>query len=245
MIILLMLVLTVQAAVLRGTVTDKATKEPLIGAAVQLSGTNTGTITDVDGNFELAGLRNGTYKLIISYVSYCTQTVEVTISGMFEIKVELEQDNQQLGEVVVVADAKKNTENAIITQQRTSLVMQTGVSAQQITKTQDKDASEVIRRVPGRSPLRSAFYIPKPAAPFGHFCPLLFHQFNGLFARKVHHIDGHNAGCAAAVHFMSLVFLRLVRRIFLYQGAQHGKPAGLGWGPMGAQFLGTISTTPY
>lgn len=43
---------------------------------------------------------------------------------MFEIKVELEQDNQQLGEVVVVADAKKNTENAIITQQRTSLVMQ-------------------------------------------------------------------------------------------------------------------------
>ena len=65
MIILLMLVLTVQAAALRGTVTDKATKEPLIGAAVQLSGTNTGTITDVDGNFELAGLRNGTYKLII------------------------------------------------------------------------------------------------------------------------------------------------------------------------------------
>ena len=63
MIILLMLVLTVQAAALRGTVTDKATKEPLIGAAVQLSGTNTGTITDVDGNFELAGLRNGTYTV--------------------------------------------------------------------------------------------------------------------------------------------------------------------------------------
>ena len=35
MIILLMLALTVQAAVLRGTITDKATKEPLIGAAVQ------------------------------------------------------------------------------------------------------------------------------------------------------------------------------------------------------------------
>lgn len=40
-------------------------------------------------------------------MSYCTQTVEVTINGMFEIKVELEQDNQQLGEVVVVADAKR------------------------------------------------------------------------------------------------------------------------------------------
>ena len=44
MVILLMLALTVQAAALRGTVTDKATKEPLIGAAVQLSGTSTGAI---------------------------------------------------------------------------------------------------------------------------------------------------------------------------------------------------------
>ena len=51
MVILLMLALTVQAAALRGTVTDKATKEPLIGAAVQLSGTSTGAITDMDGNF--------------------------------------------------------------------------------------------------------------------------------------------------------------------------------------------------
>lgn len=76
---------------------------------------------------------------------------------MFEIKVELEQDHQQLGEVVVVADAKKNTENAIITQQRTSLVMQTGASAQQITKTQDKDAPEVIRRVPGISMIEEKF----------------------------------------------------------------------------------------
>lgn len=157
MVILLMLALTVQAAALRGTVTDKATKEPLIGAAVQLSGTSTGAITDMDGNFELAGLRNGTYKLIISYISYCTQTVEVTINGLLEMKVELEPDNQLLGEVVVVADAKKNTENAIIAQQRTSLVMQTGVSAQQITKTQDKDASEVIRRVPGISIIEEKF----------------------------------------------------------------------------------------
>ena len=84
MVILLMLALTVQAAALRGTVTDKATKEPLIGAAVQLSGTSTGAITDMDGNFELAGLRNGTYKLIISYISYCTQTVEVTINGLLD-----------------------------------------------------------------------------------------------------------------------------------------------------------------
>lgn len=157
MMILLMLALTVEAAALKGTVTDKTTNEPLIGAAVQISGTTTGTITDMDGHFELAGLRNGTYKLIISYISYRTQTQEVTVNGLSEVKLELESDDQQLGEVVVVAEAKRNTESAVITRQRNSLVMQTGVSAQQITKTQDKDASEVIRRVPGISIIEEKF----------------------------------------------------------------------------------------
>lgn len=156
-IIFLFLAISIQAAVLRGSVTDKVTNEPLIGAVIQISGTTTGAITDLDGNFELAGLRNGTYKLMVSYVSYKTLTLEVSVNGMSEINITLAPDNQQLGEVVVVAEAKKNTENALITRQRTSLVMQTGVSAQQITKTQDKEASEVIRRVPGISIIEEKF----------------------------------------------------------------------------------------
>lgn len=156
-IIFLFLAISIQAAALRGSVTDKITNEPLIGAVIQISGTTTGAITDLDGNFELAGLRNGTYKLVISYVSYKTLTLEVAVNGMSEINITLEPDNQQLKEVVVVAEAKRNTENALITRQRTSLVMQTGVSAQQITKTQDKDASEVIRRVPGISIIEEKF----------------------------------------------------------------------------------------
>lgn len=156
-IIFLFLAISIQAAALRGSVTDKITNEPLIGAVIQISGTTTGAITDLDGNFELAGLRNGTYKLAISYVSYKTLTLEVAVNGMSEINITLEPDNQQLKEVVVVAEAKRNTENALITRQRTSLVMQTGVSAQQITKTQDKDASEVIRRVPGISIIEEKF----------------------------------------------------------------------------------------
>ena len=156
-IIFLFLAISIQAAVLRGSVTDKVTNEPLIGAVIQISGTTTGAITDLDGKFELAGLRNGTYKLMVSYVSYKTLTLEVSVNGMSEINITLAPDNQQLGEVVVVAEAKKNTENALITRQRTSLVMQTGVSAQQITKTQDKDASEVIRRVPGISIIEEKF----------------------------------------------------------------------------------------
>ncbi|MGL4853486.1 MAG: TonB-dependent receptor domain-containing protein [Phocaeicola sp.] len=157
LIALLMTTVIAQAAAIRGVVTDKSNQEPLIGATVQVNGTTTGTITDFDGQFELAGLRNGTYTLIVQYVSYITKTLEVTVNGIADIVIELDPDNQTLGEVVVTGTARKNTENAILNQQRTSLVMQTGVSSQHIARTQDKDASEVIRRVPGISIIDEKF----------------------------------------------------------------------------------------
>ncbi len=148
---------SVYGAAIRGTVVDKNTQEPLIGAAIQVSGTTTGAVTDLDGCFELAGLRNGTHQLIISYISYITQTLEVAVEGVTTIQVEMQSDNQQLGEVVVTAEVKRNSEMALLSQQRKGLVVQTGVSAQQITRTQDKDASEVIRRVPGISIIDGKF----------------------------------------------------------------------------------------
>lgn len=147
----------VHGAAIRGTVVDKNTQEPLIGAAIQVNGTTTGTVTDLDGYFELAGLRNGTYQLTVSYISYITQTLNVSVESIADIRIEMLSDDQQLNEVVVVADAQKNTETALLSQQRKGLVVQTGVSAQQITRTQDQDASEVIRRVPGVSIIDGKF----------------------------------------------------------------------------------------
>lgn len=147
----------VHGTAIRGTVVDKNTQEPLIGAAIQVNGTTTGTVTDLDGYFELAGLRNGTYQLTVSYISYITQTLNVSVESIADIRIEMLSDDQRLNEVVVVADAKKNTETALLSQQRKGLVVQTGVSAQQITRTQDKDASEVIRRVPGVSIIDGKF----------------------------------------------------------------------------------------
>lgn len=97
----------VHGAAIRGTVVDKNTQEPLIGAAIQVNGTTTGTVTDLDGYFELAGLRNGTYQLTVSYISYITQTLNVSVESIADIRIEMLSDDQQLNEVVVVADAKK------------------------------------------------------------------------------------------------------------------------------------------
>ena len=145
------------AATIRGLVTDRETGEPLIGAAVVLAGTTTGAVTDMDGRFELVGVRNGSWQIVVSYVSYRTETLTVTVDGVADVDVRLTPDALQLDGVTVTAETKRNTEAALLAVQRQSLVMQTGVSAGQITRTQDKDASEVIRRVPGISIIEDKF----------------------------------------------------------------------------------------
>lgn len=72
--------------------------EPIIGASVLEKGTSNGTITDLDGNFNLTVSPQAT--LVISYIGYATQ--EIPVAGKSSFKVILKEDTEQLEEVVVV-----------------------------------------------------------------------------------------------------------------------------------------------
>lgn len=61
---------TALAQQLKGNVVDKNSHETLIGAVVTVEGTNLKAVTDIDGNFQLNGLKKGTYTLYINYVGY-------------------------------------------------------------------------------------------------------------------------------------------------------------------------------
>ena len=55
-----------------GKVLDAKTSEPLIGVNILVMQTKLGTVTDVNGNFELTNLNEGKYKLKFSYLGYST-----------------------------------------------------------------------------------------------------------------------------------------------------------------------------
>jgi TonB-linked SusC/RagA family outer membrane protein len=80
----------------RGTVVDES-GQPVIGATIQIKGTSQGTVTDVDGRFNLSAPANGT--LVISYVGMQTQEVPVQPT----VNVTLVSDTEVLEEVVVTA----------------------------------------------------------------------------------------------------------------------------------------------
>ena len=80
-----------------GTVNDEA-GEPIIGASVKVQGTNTGAITDFNGNFSVQAAANATLQ--ISYIGYISEFVKV--NGRNNITVVLKEDAQTLSDVVVI-----------------------------------------------------------------------------------------------------------------------------------------------
>lgn len=148
------------AQTISGTVADINTHEPIIGATVEAVGTNHLSVSDVDGTFRLTGLEKGkSYKLRIKYISYKTQIVDgvVAADGVKPLRIELAPDEQELGEVTVTGVARNNTETAMIEHTKASPVIVSNISAQEIKRTQDSNAGEVIRRVPGVSLIDEKF----------------------------------------------------------------------------------------
>ena len=176
---------TAWAQQLKGVVIDKNSKETLIGAVVSVEGTNVKAVTDIDGNFTLNGLKNGKYTLYIKYVGYKTQKIDgVQVKGTMRndgtlvisskddssknsekkdasknetLTIALLPDEQQLKEVTVTAVERRNTDAAMIQVAKNSPVIVSNVSAQEIARTQDTNAGEVIRRVPGVSLIDDKF----------------------------------------------------------------------------------------
>jgi len=88
-----------QASVV-GTIKDAATGETLIGASIQIDGTITGTITDIDGNFKLK-VKETPATLIISYTGY--ETVRREVTGDATLDVSIGTDAIMADEIVVSA----------------------------------------------------------------------------------------------------------------------------------------------
>jgi len=98
---------TQQSNVVRGQVKDKS-GEPIIGATVKVKGTNTGVITDFDGNFELRNVPSGGV-LVITYVGY--KAKEESYAAGQTVNVVIEEDAETLNEVVVVGFATQKKVN--------------------------------------------------------------------------------------------------------------------------------------
>lgn len=97
----------------KGTIVDKASDIPLIGATVELISetTSTGTTTDIDGYFRLKDIPVGRHTFRVNYLGYypiVLSDMEVNAGKELILNVGLEESVEKLSEVVVIAEAEKD-----------------------------------------------------------------------------------------------------------------------------------------
>ncbi len=147
---------------LTGKVLDAKSSEPLIGANVVIEGTTVGAATDIDGKFQIPNIKPGTYNVVVSSITYKTQTVPSVVieSGKItSLEVPLQEEVAELAEVVVTAKREINTDANLVRSIREAKLVVSGISAEQITRLPDRDAAEVMRRVPGVTIVDNRFVI--------------------------------------------------------------------------------------
>jgi len=137
-----------------GVVVDGQQGEPLPGANVTVKGTATGTTTDLKGRYRLDGLEPGTYDLIYSFVGFQRKTVtgvEVKAGEITSLDVTLTEETEQLDEVVIEAQAARDSEAGLLKERAEAAAVSDAVSAELMSASGAGTAAAAMERVTGAS----------------------------------------------------------------------------------------------
>lgn len=183
-IILLIIPITVfaQKASLRGKVVDAVSNEPLPFVNIVVSGTTTGTITNLDGDFLLSGLNPGFIRVETYFVGYkpaISSEIEVSVANTNFIEIQMEIQKEQIEEVTVTASPFRKTEESPLS------LRTIGIGEIEKSPGANRDISKVIQSFPGvqstpafrndiiirgGGPSESRFYLDGVEVPFiNHF----------------------------------------------------------------------------
>jgi TonB-dependent receptor len=135
-----------------GTITtlEGGKLQPMPFVNVVLKGTSTGATTDLDGKYSFQA-DPGAHTLQVSFVGFepVERAITVTAGATSRADVELKGQAIAIGEVEVVTTKRTETEAAVVMETRKSDQVVNGVGREQISKSQDRTAGDVVRRIPG------------------------------------------------------------------------------------------------
>lgn len=136
-----------------GKLTDKEMNgEPLPFANVIIKGTSTGTTSDYDGLYQLKNIEPGTYTVQFSFVGYETLEVPdvvVEAGKVTEVNTELGSSAASLDEVVIETVARKDSEVALLIDQKNSVNIKESIGARELAKMGVSDAATATTKISG------------------------------------------------------------------------------------------------
>ena len=139
-----------------GYVSDEATGEVLPGASIRLANTSIGAATNAEGYYRINRLPAGPIRLVISYIGYRTDSLDIVISAGEDTNQDIQLSLDVLETEGVVVTAQAEGQVAAINQQIASNTIVNVVSAARIQELPDANVAESVGRLPGVSLLRDA-----------------------------------------------------------------------------------------
>ncbi|HAN79540.1 MAG TPA: TonB-dependent receptor [Bacteroidales bacterium] len=135
-----------QKGIVKGRITDAQTNEPLPFVSVVINGTTIGGMTDMDGNFTIAGLTPGFVRIQASFVGYkpgISKEIQITNAASAYTEIALESSDSELEEVVIYGSAFQRPDESPISLQSI------GVSEIENNAGANRDIGKVIQSLPG------------------------------------------------------------------------------------------------
>lgn len=201
--------LQAQDAIIKGIVTDAETNEPVAFANVVIVGTSIGGTTDLDGNYMIT-TKPGTYTFVVSYLGYengVASEVEVGSVRPTQLDFALSNSNLELEEVVVKADAFKESKESPVS------LRSIGVSEIRRNPGANRDISKVVQSLPGVTSSAAGFrndLIIRGGAPNENRFYL-----DGVEVPNINHYATQGAGGGPA----GLINVNFIREVDFYSGA--------------------------
>lgn len=135
-----------QQASVKGLVVDAQNNEPMPFVNLVVSGTNIGTVTDDNGNFQINGLNPGFVRVQASFIGYHTALspeIEVKNAKMAAVEIRMERRDTQLDEVKVTASPYRKTEESPVS------LKTIGIAEIEKSPGANRDISKVIQSFAG------------------------------------------------------------------------------------------------
>ena len=135
-----------------GKIIDAKTGETLIGATVLIVNTSIGSVSDIDGNYSIKNLAPGIYTIRTTYIGYVERldsNIEVTADNVSSLSITMNTAEKEIKEVIVTAKISRDNTSAIVTMQKNSSTISSGISGEEIKRSPDRSSGDVIKRVSG------------------------------------------------------------------------------------------------
>jgi hypothetical protein len=155
--------LTAQTIRLNGRVLNQK-NEPIVGASVSVSELNRSFAADVEGRFVINLEAGKKYSITVTAVGYKTKAVdevEVSTAATADNSLTILMDvaAKEGTEIVIRSTARKENTSGLLSFQRNNTSLSSGLSADFIRRTPDKNTGEVLKRVSGASIQDNKFVI--------------------------------------------------------------------------------------